>query len=31
MSFHVQLETGKMLAWSGDGTGGMIFDNPERS
>lgn len=30
MKKHVQLETDKMLAWSEDGIGWMVFNNPEK-
>ena len=30
MKHHVQLETDKMLAWSEDGIGWMVFNNPEK-
>ena len=30
MKKHVELETDKMLAWSEDGVGWMVFNNPEK-
>lgn len=30
MKHHVQLETDKMLAWSEDGIGWMVFNNPDK-